>query len=133
MPFDRFEVATSSRTRESRPGTQPADVVESLPREREEGLEWETDRGGDPFHLAEEGNEVVRGHTCSGVVLRPCLWGDRENQTAERGHNLGAKRVPGDSKVVTRPQTLGADYRIGKTQKGVQGGDPFVRAQHLKA
>lgn len=115
MSGDRVRITTGGGPREGCRGTQLSDRVEAATGQLLVGLDRDSYLGSQPLDLAQEGHDMVGGHTCGRVVEGPMLVGDGEEPSSEVINHGGRQLVSRDCEPAARQQTSGAD--IGARQR----------------
>jgi hypothetical protein len=112
---------------------EAGDVVDGSSGEAEEGVEAETDRGGDTFDLAEQGDHVIGGDARSGVVGDATSVVHLDDPTAERGGYPSRQRVAVHRERGAVQQALGSDLGVGQWHERVERRPARMHPEDVKA
>jgi hypothetical protein len=99
---NRVPITAGRRPRERSRGTQLVDCVEAAMGQLLVGLDRHSYLSREALDLAQEGHDMVGGHTCGRVVKGPMLVGDGEEPPSEVIDDDGRQLVSGDSEPAVR-------------------------------
>ena len=121
MAAERRPVTATGRAGQGGARPQGRHVVDGGPGQGKEGLEIQSDGGGDPLHLAEQCHHVVGRDAGGGVVRGPVAVGHLDQASAEAGHHVPGQGCTGHGKGHARAEPGGTDLAVGERHQRVHG------------
>ena len=128
-------MAQSPRTgRAGQSGARPqrGHVVDGGPRQREERLEVQPDRGGHPLDLSQQRHHVVGRDAGGRVVGGAVVVGHLDHAAAETGHDVAGQRSAGHGEGDPRAEPGRPDLAVGQGHQGVHGRPQRMRGQDVE-
>jgi hypothetical protein len=127
---DGAPVASGDGSGEGGSRAEGGGVVETALCESHEGLERDAAGSSESLDLAKEGDEMVGGNDCGGVIEGTRLIGDRKRRSAQGlGDLVGANT--GDGHPCTY-ESLGADLSVGERDQWVERADLAMGRERIE-